>query len=184
MRTASSNSGRCLIQHRSGSAWCDGCVWPLCRQSDPAFAQCPHPAARMPLFLSINPQDPFCRIELEKTAECEVSVVGTDGQPVEGVQIDFCPNVMIAQGSSWFGAAVRMEREIPEFDSADQTDDPPLRRFIVVEDETDDYNLDFANGGRTDADGKISIRNLPGRGADTISVTRSNSARKRKTPFP
>lgn len=152
-------------------AWCDGYVCQMPEFSTiPLFAKSTE-IKRLQQFFTIGPETNFCRIAMEPCARCAVTVVGTDGRPVEGIRVDFCPNVMAGpSGSAWFGHGTRDEMDAvePDISYADYAKKKLLKSAQIQPKSPDVLWPEY--GGLTDAKGKVLIANLPGRGKEGLNV--------------
>jgi hypothetical protein len=153
-------------------AWCDGFVCQMPDSSTVPLHMTSVEPQRLPQFFSLKPDQNFCRVTMEETAKCEITVTGPDGRPIEGVSVGFSPNVSYQRQTSWwFGESPRNENERsnPEATFSEFLLAPIAAGSRTKEDDPDHlwptYDL------LTDADGKAFIQNLPGRGMSTLDVT-------------
>ena len=153
-------------------AWCDGYVYQVPQSSTiPPYAVS-RKFTQLPQFFAIKADQTFCLVEMVPTANCAVSVTGIDGKPVEGVHVEFYPNVAFGiNGSTMFGWARRDDHDQPgpDLSFADLVREATKKFSSTAPKSPDDLRLPF--GGLTDANGKILIKNLPGRGQETMYVT-------------
>src|SRR5262249_34485364 len=89
-------------------------------------------------------------------------------QPIEGVEVNFYPNILFGAGSRMFGHASRQEIT------------PPIKQTCIEylqstkkwwSNEVDpNLHLRPVFGGKSDANGKVKVANLPARGLAGLSV--------------
>ena len=155
-------------------AWCEGYVCQIPTPATVPIQMTSVEAKRLPLFFSVKPDQPaptFCRVAMEPCAICEVVVTGPNGRPVEGVNVGFAPNVSYhSNTSSWFGAAFRNEKFRQTSFATYGEFLRELQSTALTENATDPDQLSPSYGGLTDAEGKVLIANLPGRGTSSLEV--------------
>lgn len=151
-------------------AWCDGSVSKLPDASTVPASSKQFVRARIsaPQFFTVT-LDAQYEIAMEPSAQCEVTVVTSSGKPVEGVEVHFSPNVIYGRGSTMFGWAGRSELPLK---TNGQSVGDILRQSRNQWDETkhDPNFLRGSFGGVTDANGKVVVTGLPGRGRSSIEV--------------
>ena len=150
-------------------AWCDDFV-----SRQPLEGTIPPSMKRnvgrrsMPQFFEIPEDGSPLVVAMEKAAACRFSVTTEDGQPVEGVEIGFFPNVIYAGGSTIFGTSGRAEVGIRR---PEQSMAQVLQGYAsAFTDRDDGHFLRPRFGGRTSKNGEVEIRNLPPRGNSSTYV--------------
>ncbi|MEK6261963.1 MAG: hypothetical protein AABP62_25470 [Planctomycetota bacterium] len=151
-------------------AWCDGSVSKMPDVSTLPAVERPrfNPTISRPQFFAVEPTAKY-EIAMEPTARCEVTVTTTSGKPVEGVSVSFSPNVIYGRGSTIFGWTGRSE--LPP-KANDQNIGDILRKTESQWDETlnDPNSLRGKFEGVTDANGKVVVIGLPGRGPSYVDI--------------
>ena len=151
-------------------AWCDGSVSKMPDPSTLPAALRPNAQSTFsrPQFFAVEPDAKY-EIAMEPSAQCEVTVTTRGGKPVEAVEVGFSPNVIYARGSTIFGWAGRSE--LPP-KTNDQTVGDILRESKNQwEVSLNDPNLLRGKfGGVTDANGKVVVTGLPGRGPSHVDI--------------
>jgi hypothetical protein len=126
---------------------------------------------RLTQYFEIDPQNAFCQIAMEPAAECVVSVTGPYGEPVEGVNVDFYPNVEHGiRGSTMFGWASHPDLTPPRANST-YTESVLASVRKTRELKSTDADLQPIFAAISNAQGKAHIKNVPGRGEERLYVT-------------
>lgn len=152
-------------------AYCDGYVsrMPAIKSLPTEVAQRILQGSNMstPQFFSQQKTD-VCEIQMEAAASADITVQDLKGQPIEGVAVNFYPNILFGAGSRMFGHAHRAEKVPPIKQTCMEYLQGAHKRWTDAVDP--DVYIRPLFGGKTDANGKLTIANIPARGPLGLDV--------------
>lgn len=152
-------------------AWCDGYVSQLPDPSTvPAYVRVLE-RKDLPLFISLTDESILHTLPMEPSAQCEIHVTNAMGKPLEGIRVDFCPNIMVGlNASSRFGVATAYEMEAPEKTASVPEHLQALRKRFTRQVTPRSDAVESSYGASTDGKGICRIPNLPGYGPEHVEI--------------
>ncbi|WP_010585682.1 hypothetical protein [Schlesneria paludicola] len=152
-------------------AWCEGYVSQLPATSTvPAYVRVLERRV-VPQFIELKDESTIHTIPMEPCAQCDIHITNSLGTPLEGIRVDFSPNIQVGvNGSSLFGVATAFEKDVPERATSITEQLRELRKRFMDRTTTRPDLVETSYGAVTDAKGNCRITNLPGYGPEGFDI--------------